>query len=603
MRKAHLLKPNMKNEKPRCFIFFDTETAPERVDDVSVAHRLKLGVACYWWRGNAYNGEKIEWLTFTDSDAFWEWATSKIWAKTKLYLVSHNLDFDLAVTKGYEWLQKHGYKMTKYWEKAPSRIIVWRKGNKTLCGIDNGNYFRGSLEEIGKSVGLEKLKVDFETCSNTELETYCKRDVEILLYLWKKWLSFAEENNLGNFMPTLASQAFTAFRHRFMEHRIFIHDREDILKLEREAYHGGRTECFYIGQAAGGPWYYLDVNSMYPHVMKTNVYPTKLIGYRKGVGVSFLSKYLETHCVIARVRVVTEAPVYPVKIKREVVYPVGEFEAVLSTPELKFGLQNGLIVEVGEVAVYDADAIFVDYVNFFYSQRLQARENGDSAFAYFYKIMLNSLYGKFGQQTSEWEVIGKCDPSITRVETWVEPQTGKRRTVRYHNGIVEMSSEPQESYNSFPAVAAHVTAYGRMYLWSLIEKAGMENVYYVDTDSLILNEAGFMRLKFLVNAKELGMLKLVKVADTLVIRAPKDYTFGEHVRLKGVRSSAKEIAPGVFEQEKWCGYASRLRTGNLNVYIVEKQVKRLSRKYKKGVVTESGRVRPFILPEELHLLS
>lgn len=601
-RRAHRLKANRNSEKPRQFIFFDTETTPVADADDRVCHHLKLGVACYWRREDSHYRERVEWFTFTDPGGFWEWALSKVRKKSKLYLISHNLDFDLAVTQGYRRMRESGFKLLKFWEKPPARLLVWNDGNRTVCGMDNGNYFRGSLEEIGQSVGLEKLSVDFAACTDEELEIYCKRDVEILLYLWQKWLAFAEENDLGNFMPTLAGQAFTAFRHRFMTHDIMIHDREDVSFLERQAYSGGRVECFFLGRKDGGRFYYLDINSMYPYVMRNNEYPVKLIGYRKDVGVDLLEKYLRDYCLVAKVRVKTSVALFPVKQDGKVFYPVGEFDCCLSTPEIREALSRCEVLKVYEVAVYEKANIFREYVDFFYAKRLEAKSRGDKVFSFFFKIMLNSLYGKFGQKSSEWEVIGECDPDTVQVMKVVDAEDGRVYTVRMHNGIVERKVNPGEAYNSFPAIAAHVTAYARVYLWSLVEIAGVEHVYYIDTDSLFVDETGYYNLNAYLDDAELGLLKLEKTGDYIEVRAPKDYTFGKDVKHKGIRKNAEQVDVNRFVQDKWLGFASRLRLGNLDTYYVVKQEKSLSWRYTKGIVGKEGWVKPFCLPEDARLI-
>jgi len=298
------------------------------------------------------------------------------------------------------------------------------------------------------------------------------------------------------------------------------------------------------------------------------------------------------------VRIKIDVPAFPIRVKEKTFYPVGEFDCFLSTPELQFVLQRGRIMKVYAVALYEGEDIFSEFVQYFYNQRLNAKKKGDLTQQYFFKLILNSLYGKFGQKSVGWEKIGECDPSLEEIETVVDRVTGKRYMIRKHNGIIEQTKEPEESFNSFPAIAAHVTAYARMYLFSLFEKAGFENVFYSDTDSLITNEKGYLNLKELQDSEKLGFLKVEKETDYLEIRGPKDYTFGDIVKVKGVRSSAVEISPGVFVQEKWLGFSSRLRKGRLNTYIVEKTQKTLCREYTKGRVGKDARVRPWILPQD-----
>jgi len=584
-------------------IFFDTETDPIPVSEDAVEHKFKLGWACYWRRRREREKDTVEWYEITDPESFWNWVDSKTHKKTRLFLVAHNIDFDLAVLGGYDAILKRGYKLEKFWERNLARFYKWKREKNTIAGIDNNNIFPGKLENLGKSLGLPKLQVDFDKTSRKALSVYCKRDVEIMLKAWRRWIEFCQSEDLGCFGYTIAGQSFNAFRHRFMKDKIYIHNFEEVLKLERNCYKGGRCEAFFIGIPKEEEFFYLDVNSMYPSVMIKEKFPVKLVHYERNCSLLFLKEKVKDYLVCAHVRVKIDSPAFPVKVKEKTFYPVGEFDCFLSTPEILFALRRGEILKVYSLALYEGKEIFTDYVQYFYSRRMEAKERGDKTQQYFFKLMLNSLYGKFGQKSVGWEIIGECDASIEEYETVVDSETGKRYIIRRHNGIVEQTREPEESFNSFPAVAAHVTAYARMYLFSLVEKAEPENVFYTDTDSLITNRKGYENLKSIVDPKELGKLKLEAKTDYLEIHGAKDYIFGDIVKVKGVRSSAVEIAPGVFIQEKWCGFSTRLREGKLNHYLVKKQEKTLRRIYTKGKVNGRGRVMPWKLPEDWEGLS
>ena len=47
--------------------------------------------------------------------------------------------------------------------------------------------------------------------------------------------------------------------------------------------------------------------------------------------------------------------------------------------------------------IYDQAPIFKAYIEYFYNRRLQAKADGNEAGSYMFKLMMNALYGKFGQ--------------------------------------------------------------------------------------------------------------------------------------------------------------------------------------------------------------
>jgi hypothetical protein len=152
-----------------------------------------------------------------------------------------------------------------------------------------------------------------------------------------------------------------------------------------------------------------------------------------------------------------------------------------------------------------------------------------------------------------------------------------------------------ESYDSFPAIAAHVTAYGRAVLWRLMSLAGKGNYYYCDTDSLIVNATGFKRLRSEMSDTDLGKLKVVETMQRMAIYGLKDYETGQKVVTKGIRSNAEKLSDGVYRQDRWPSIQGMLRAGTSEVYTVSKTVKHLSRTYEKGTVLPDGRVIPFVL--------
>jgi hypothetical protein len=134
-----------------------------------------------------------------------------------------------------------------------------------------------------------------------------------------------------------------------------------------------------------------------------------------------------------------------------------------------------------------------------------------------------------------------------------------------------------------------------MYLWSLIEQAGLENVFYVHTDSLIVNQQGFDNLAGKIDDYELGKLKVEYVADELEILGPNNFRMGSKLRSGGIKKSAVQLARDVFEQDKFMGLRGAIRVGDPDLVTVKKVRKRMRCRIKTGVVQTTGRVDPFRL--------
>ncbi|GAI80077.1 unnamed protein product, partial [marine sediment metagenome] len=86
------------------------------------------------------------------------------------------------------------------------------------------------------------------------------------------------------------------------------HNNKQAIDLERESYKGGRVECFYLGDLTNENYYMLDVNSLYPFVMRNNVYPVKYKYILHKIRQQDLALLLQDKAVVAKVLVETDLP-------------------------------------------------------------------------------------------------------------------------------------------------------------------------------------------------------------------------------------------------------------------------------------------------------
>ncbi len=166
----------------------------------------------------------------------------------------------------------------------------------------------------------------------------------------------------------------------------------------------------------------------------------------------------------------------------------------MTTPEVLYALESGHIAAIGRVACYEKDVIFHEYVTSLYELRVRYIGEGNEIMGWCCKILMNSLFGKFGQRGYVFDIIDKCDPGIVAAMSEIDAETGIVYKIRQYAGIVEQMRREGESQDSHPAIAAHVTGYARMLLWRYMLKAGRENIFYNDTDSLWVNKLGYDNL-------------------------------------------------------------------------------------------------------------
>lgn len=625
---------------PHRMIFFDVETdlvpiGKTRTGKEQIEQVFREGMAAYV-RRKTKTTEFFEprWFEFKRGEVnmFWEWVSNLCPEKTKTYMFAHNVGFDFPVTKGFEHLERLGWFITSFIIDDPPTMLnfewcpvkcgtssgrSWRaesacnRPHKSLVILDTLNYFRMSLKALGAAVGTYKLEMpaladgspDWSADPDVWRE-YNKQDVQVLIDAMQEYMRFINRHDLGSFRVTQASQSFTAFRHRFMKHQILIDDNEKALTTARGAYYGGRVEAFQRGEIIGPKSYKLDINSMYPFVMHDFTYPTKLVSHWKNVSISEYNERIRPQfksCAYVKINVPMDDPAFPKHMDGKLVFPCGKFYTYLSTPEINYAIDKGYLDEIIHIAFYEHEPIFKEFIDYFYTLRLEAKEKGNEKDQFFLKIMMNSLYGKFGQNGKKWENEStSSDDGSDRFNVWadIDAESGDVTHYRQIGRLVQRLAGLAESQDSHPAIASHITADARMYLWKLINMAGKENVYYCDTDSVFTNENGRDRLHSVLDNTRLGALKVEAETTRLIVNGLKDYSFGNTIALKGVRDPHNPVAPNVYKLEIFRGLKGALREHDLNRMIVTRGVKRLTRIYNKGVVNPDGSVTPFELDEK-----
>jgi hypothetical protein len=594
---------------PTDVVFVDTETYPS--PDDPTRQLLDFGCAEHW-RDGTLRAE----LTFENAHQLWDWVERRALAKHRLWVYAHNMSgFDFMVLQGEREWKERGWETTATIVPRPFLYRVRRDG-RTINICDSLNIYSqpgmSALADLGRMLGFPKGTDPGVTAPRAERVTYCQRDVEILRRAMFTWWDFCADLDFGYCAFTTAGQAMNAFRHRFMGDEVPIIDhRPRAAALERLAYCGGRTDAMYVGAFTEHVDAY-DVNSMYPYVMRDRLYPVELVTMNRHYNATvddIRDRIAQGFGCIATVRIRTTEPLYPRKGER-LYFPVGEFVTTLCTESLSRALSRGDLISIeGDVAYYRMAPLFRGWVDELYALRMRYRSEGNDVYDRLCKLIMNALYGKFGQMTPDWTDIDMSNSAVRdALVTMRDMGLATLRVVAEGSAPVnlriigeraEQQTERTEAYNAMCAVAAHVTDYARNWLWEFVHTAGAVNVLYVDTDSLYVNAIGSARLRGLVS-NDLGALKLERSSpEGMIIHGVKDYVIGDIIKRKGVRKSAVELEPGVFVQDRFRGFLGAMRAGQLDVMIVGPTMKRLKRSYLKGIPPPGGvgRTSPFVLAE------
>jgi hypothetical protein len=623
-RRAHDISKVKSLRYPERFLFFDSESYVRKPADsidgtaIDVPHEPRLIVVEYWRseggesptyvRSELPNDGAFREGAFRSPDAlcrsFWE-TVDELSARTThakthrtITIVAHNAGYDMLATGAYVHLPALGWKLERPYEKGPVYICRAKKGQQKLDIVSSTNFFAASLKELAKTYGTEKLEMeDFNTTNVQALETYCRRDVEIVRMAILGLVRFLSSESLGPWRSTISSVAFGVWRRSFMPHTVSVHTDPLALALEHTAYNGGRTEAFWVGENARTTTD-VDVNNLYGWALKTFSFPRRLLGSHDSgtltVGELATKVRAERAYLIAEVTVRVERPVVPLKAGK-LLFPIGEFQTTLCSPELELCLQRGEILSVGRWAEYDAAPIFQAYVEHINRLRVKAREAGDEATYKLCKSLVNHVYGKTGQRSEDWirltdwsegewpfEVAHLLPPIAPRVGRYeiIDATSGSRRQiVAMPTGIYLSDGVRRDAYDSFPAIAAYVTSHARVHLWRFIEIANGEldaqlnysrstdvdtrHVFYCDTDSLFVDKWGLERLERAgaLHDSEIGKLKKEWTADSVEISGAKWYAaFIPHEFHQAGRSKDERCVEGYQPKDGTLGWEGGLST-------------------------------------------
>lgn len=631
----HVMKRTRTVSNPTNMLFFDTETLSEIEDgkpNVQI-HKLWFGFAMAYRREGLEHTRYKE-IYFKDTKTFWNFVLTRLDKKRPLWIFAHNMPFDLTIVDA--WLSGDFYniKVDLPVLDDPPIILLCSHSLGKLAFVDTFNYWKVGIADIGKNVGMDKLVMPDHHLYNEQWKQYCRRDVEIISAAIDNLIVWLESNDLGSMKYTTPSIAMSVYKHRFMPiDTILVHNDEKALELERGAYHGGLVMPYFIGEV-NKTLYKFDVNSLYPAVMKKQ-YPVRLIQQFHKCNPDLLRKYLDGKGAVALVSIKTDDDPYPVVWGNKLIEAIGTFTVPLCGEELINALDKGHVTAVYRTQIYDMEDIFSSYVDYFWEMRKETLKLGDDMGNIFAKLMLNSLYGKFGQQSHVWvnlnpnsleatyAVYGKEMPSIYKkmasfpiwdigVHRWKPLGLPEELTIRALPDNVEFKVVRGEHHESSPIIAAYVTAYGRAFMRNLRSIAGKRHSFYTDTDSLITDSQGRQNLSSagFINPVELGMLKLEGESGKTIIYGPKDYVFGENVVIKGVRKNATRkclhcktdnhvslqtcvncnriLSSNTFYQTQFEGLKSVLRRSPEPFIRISQVAKTLSRKFTKGTVRADG---------------
>lgn len=626
----HAIKPNEVTEGPSQLLAFHCATWPSSCGGpgAPVAHRLRVGVAV---AVRLRPGEDTAGVVHV-------FRTPHQWrAIVGRYLSPHRPLWVFAHGLLWHWRLVDGFRVIELNDPRGWRVVMGdgctlfrgRPCGRSLRAADVTNYYHSTVEELQATflpdaaplpALHQREEYHVEHCAGV-----CRTVLEAVGALLKQ----RRAHDLGTWGATTAQLAWRTWRHKFMAAAVYPHRHLAALGLERGSLYGGRLSCYRLGRLPGRVWH-LDANSLYPSVMSAYPYPRRLERYVVAPSVTWLRECLRSWCACAHVWIDTDKDLYPKRRQKtlrgegcggkveeawpaqskpgRVYYPVGVFRTYLCGLELEQAIDRGHVLRVESAAVYEPADLFSKYVRHFWEQRRAAR--GDGVREAVAKLHLNSLWGKFVQRAPDRVCTGgEIPPDGSPWHHWYRdaPDEGEVYECQAVGGVVTEEVKGDGSWDSFPAVGAHVCANGRAVMARVKESCGAGHYWYEDTDSLLCDDEGFDRLLLAgwVRPRELGYLKLKGEHEHGEVIGPKHYRLDGRLTLAGRDGRAFALGPAAFGAWRDDGVGACISAHGARVPHQTLSVARLAGKFCEGVVGEQGAVTPFRLdchfgPEYAH---
>ena len=467
----------------------------------------------------------FETTTNPDDCRVWAWALCDIWNPEQVTIDNnldsfmyymrdnggvyyfHNLKFDGNFL--LYWLFKHGYKWTqkkaKELEVKEMTTLISDMGSwytitirmePTKTGLSNIVEIRDSLKliplpvsDIPNAYGLEehKLTLDYneDRPVGHELTQHERDYVSGDVIIVAKAIAFMIKQ--GQTKLTAASNALNDFKNRYDKkqyNKLFPKISKIADKDIRRSYKGGWTYLNprWRNKAVKKGRVY-DVNSMYPWAMKYCMLP-------HGDPYYFSGKYKPSKNYPLYVQsFVTEFKLKPghypsIQVKGSslgygeneyIVKSIAPTELTLTSVDFELFKENYDFDEentewLGGYMFQGRVGMFTEYIDYWYSVKTESKKTGNKGMEKIAKLMLNSLYGKFGSRLNGYSKQPYYDSNADIVRYTIP---------RDQNG----NKIPEDRKGGYLPVATFITSYCRDKIIRAANVCG-ERFIYADTDSL-----------------------------------------------------------------------------------------------------------------------
>lgn len=565
-RTNHWIKRNHQCRIPKRWVAFDTESHTVKGEGEQI-QSWATGCAIFWRRG-IKRGDDRQDFTFETPEDMWKEVAKFCRPGTRTVAIAHNLGHDVRISRVLEILPTLGFELE--WCNLDRNVstMSWKSANGTLLLCDLFTWLPIPLSKVANLVGSRKLDTPASTASRAVWNRYCMRDAEIVYEAKSALLDFIQVEQLGNWQPTGAGMAYATWRHRFMSHKVLVHNNPEVIRAERAAMHTGRAEAWRHGLLTHDMWHEIDLRTAYTKIAAECDLPTK---YKFSSG-PITQKQYEQLSTVYRVNclvdVSTDVPVAPTYHDGRTMWPIGEFRTWLWDVEVNELYAQGASVKILRADAYTKEPILRDWANWVLSVQDSTAIGVSDVVKAYAKHSGRALIGRLSLRAPKWEPYGTNPMGEVGLSYEVEHATGNVRRMMHVGSATFVETARVEGRDSLPQVTGWIMAECRIRLWWGMLAAGLDNIAHVDTDSVLCNTRGLQGLQECYGPAFASMWQRKGSWPALDVYGPRNLRTGRQRKIAGIPLKATETSTDTFTGEQWHSLASDMAKGRAGLVTI-----------------------------------
>lgn len=565
---AHYLHPQKTSRIPRRYVFFDTEAHRDSITG-GESQRWRLGVtARVKWREQSQTWSPVEPVRHNTQDSLIDHILDYGRKDARTVVVAHNLAYDVRISGLLPGLLGRGWRVERPTFTSEHVSFEAVRDRVRLVFVDSLSLLPKSISALGGLLGVPKMPLPDEDSSEPSWWARCESDVRILARAYMAVIEWLRANDLGGWARTGAAIGWHTLLRSHLAHKVLVHSSSNVRDAEATAMYAGRAEVWKHGVLATGPYHEWDYKTAYGRICAEVPLPAQYRYEVRNPSLPGLRTNREVYAYLCHARISQDVPVLPARDGAGIFWPTGTFEGWFWDNELSMAIEAGARVAVSRAFCYSAQPWLASWARWTLDLVDRDATPEERIVALVAKHWTRAVPGRTSMKYRAWEQAGAAWAPGVSYMPLLDISTGNR------GAALTLGDRHWEAWRTewwaeaLPQVLSYVMAEARVRLWEAMQVAGLEEIVYVDTDSLIVTATGHRRLDLAVRSSGLGSLRYKAEHRLLELVAPQLVEGSTYRRLSGVPRGARRTSQSTYNGEVWEGITASFNEGHPDRVVV-----------------------------------